>query len=46
MPLEIRKPVILEMLAEKTFVQTQELADKLGVSTLTARRDLDALHST
>ena len=43
MPVEIRKRTILELLAERGFVETRELARALGISELTVRRDLDAL---
>jgi DeoR/GlpR family transcriptional regulator of sugar metabolism len=43
MPLEVRKKTILDLLAERSFVETRALAQALGVSELTVRRDLDAL---
>jgi DeoR family transcriptional regulator of aga operon len=43
LPAEIRQQLTHEYLNERGFVRVRELSDRFGVSTVTARNDLDAL---
>ncbi len=43
LPAEVRQQLTHEFLNERGFVRVRELSDRFGVSTVTARNDLDAL---
>ena len=43
LPAEVRQQRTHEYLTERGFVRVRELSDRFGVSTVTARNDLDAL---
>lgn len=46
LPAELRRNAIAELIAERGFVRVAELADRFGISGVTARADLDALVDT